>query len=54
MLNCATNRQTAVSMNWEQTDLYRFFAHVFAPPSRDCFEFLARPSLAEDLRALGN
>ena len=54
MLDCATHQQTAVSMNWEQTDLYRFFARVFAPPSRDCFDFLAKPSVAEGLRDLGN
>jgi len=52
MLDRATNQQTAVSMNWEQTDLYRFFARVFAPPSRDCFEFLARPSVSEELSDL--
>jgi len=54
MLDCATNQQTAVSMNWEQTDLYRFFARVFAPPSQDCFEFLATPSAAEDFGNLWN
>ncbi len=39
-------------MNWEQTDLYRFFAYVFAPPSQQCFTFLARPATADDLRDL--
>jgi len=52
MLDCAANQQTAVSINWEQTDLYRFFARVFARPSRDCFEFLARPSFSEELSDL--
>ncbi len=51
MTETAIDEQMA-SVNWEDTDLYRFFAHVFAPPSKECFEFLARPSVAEDLRNL--
>ena len=52
MLDVACERQKVVPMNWEQTDLYRFFARVFAPPSQDCFEFLARSAACEDLREL--
>jgi len=37
---------------WQQIDLYRFFARIFAPPSHDCFEYLGRPSTGESLRSL--
>jgi len=52
MLDVATDQHIAASMNWEQTDLYRFFARVFSPPSHECFGFLAQPSISEDLRHL--
>src|SRR5215468_8793884 len=52
MQDVATDRQSAAPVNWEQTDLYRFFARMFSPPSRECFEFLARSSASEDLRDL--
>ena len=32
-------------IDWQQTDLYRFFALVFASPTRECFNFLAQPAL---------
>lgn len=51
MIGTAIDEQMA-SVNWEDTDLYRFFARVFAPPSKEYFEFLARPSVSEDLRSL--
>ena len=35
---------TAGSIDWLQTDLYRFFAFVFAPPTRACFNILSQPS----------
>jgi DMSO reductase family type II enzyme chaperone len=35
---------TAGSIDWLQTDLYRFFAFVFAPPTRTCFNILSQPS----------
>jgi DMSO reductase family type II enzyme chaperone len=54
MLEIATDEQTAAPMNWEQTDLYRFLARLFAPPTRECFEFLAQPSVTKDLRDLGH
>lgn len=52
MLDDSCEQATIVRTRWEQTDLYRFFARVFAPPSEACFEFLARPSSAEDLQDL--
>ncbi len=39
-------------MDWQQTDLYRFFARVFGPPTHECFEFLAQPSAHQALREL--
>ena len=35
---------TAGLVDWRQTDLYRFFAFVFAPPTHECFNFLSQPS----------
>jgi len=52
MLDVASDQHTTASMNWEQIDLYRFFARMFSPPSRECFEFLTQPSISQDLRAL--
>ncbi len=52
-VDVATNQETPASINWEQTDLYRFFARLFARPSRECFEFLAQPAIAGHLRELG-
>ena len=39
-------------VDWEQTDLYRFFALVFCPPSRECFELLSQPSMRDALHDL--
>src|SRR5271169_6663344 len=45
--------ETAIApIDWQQNDLYRFFAFVFAPPSRQCFELLSQPALPEALRNL--
>ena len=45
--------ETAIALiDWQQTDLYRFFALVFAPPSRQCFELLSQPALPEALQTL--
>jgi len=52
MAEAASDPQTVVPLNWEQTDLYRFFARVFAPPSHECFAFLAKPTAADDLGEL--
>jgi DMSO reductase family type II enzyme chaperone len=39
-------------IDWQQTDLYRFFAQVFAPPTRQCFSFLAQPGIPAALHQL--
>jgi DMSO reductase family type II enzyme chaperone len=39
-----TEDDAAGSVEWQQTDLYRFFALVFAPPTPACFNFLSQPS----------
>ena len=45
--------QNAVnSIDWQQNDLYRFFAFVFAPPTRECFDLLSQPALPEALQNL--
>jgi DMSO reductase family type II enzyme chaperone len=46
------DERAAVLTDWEQTDLYRFFARVFAPPSQECFAFMTQPSTVEVLRNL--
>lgn len=47
----------AVAVDWGQTDLYRFFALVFAPPSHECFNLLSHlcvgTALADLWRRLG-
>ena len=44
--------ETAPSVDWGQTDLYRFFAFVFAPPSRERFLLLSQPAWPASLREL--
>jgi len=45
--------ETAIApIDWQQNDLYRFFAFVFAAPSRQCFDLLSQPALPEALRNL--
>jgi len=39
----------AALVDWRQTDLYRFFALVFAPPTQECFNFLSLPSAGKVL-----
>jgi DMSO reductase family type II enzyme chaperone len=43
---------TVSSIDWQQNDLYRFFAFVFAPPTQECFELLSQPALREALQNL--
>jgi DMSO reductase family type II enzyme chaperone len=38
----ADDKAAATAIDWHQTDLYRFFARIFAPPARECFDFLAQ------------
>jgi len=48
----APDRTAFNSIDWQQNDLYRFFAFVFAPPTRECFDLLSQPGLPEALRNL--
>jgi len=50
MSSAAENAVT--SIDWRQNDLYRFFASVFAPPTRECFNLLSQPGLPEALQNL--
>jgi DMSO reductase family type II enzyme chaperone len=46
------DENVAETIDWQQTDLYRFFALVFASPTRRCFDLLANsaaPSVFERL-----
>jgi hypothetical protein len=43
---------TAASIDWRQTDLDRFLALVFAPPTSDCFYLLAQLSVRRSLSDL--
>jgi DMSO reductase family type II enzyme chaperone len=44
MATITEEENTAASVDWRQTDLYRFFAVVFGPPTHECFDFLSQPS----------
>jgi DMSO reductase family type II enzyme chaperone len=46
------DEKAVTSIDWQQNDLYRFFAFVFAPPTQECFGLLSQPSLPEALRNL--
>lgn len=48
----APEESTVTSIDWQQNDLYRFFAFVFAPPTQGCFGLLSQPALPEALRNL--
>jgi len=48
----APEENAAASIDWQQNDLYRFFAFVFAPPTHECFDLLSQPGLPEALRNL--
>jgi len=48
----APDENAVASIDWQQNDLYRFFALVFAPPTRECFDLLSQAGLAEALRNL--
>jgi DMSO reductase family type II enzyme chaperone len=48
----AAEENVVTLIDWEQNDLYRFFAFVFTPPTRECFDLLSRPGLPEALRDL--
>jgi DMSO reductase family type II enzyme chaperone len=44
--------EISAPIDWARTDLYRFFAAVFGPPSQRCFDFLAQPDMAGALGEL--
>ena len=48
----ATNENAVTSIDWQQNDLYRFFAFVFAPPTHECCDLLSQPGLPETIRNL--
>ena len=52
MPTIAANETAIALLDWQQNDLYRFFAFVFAPPSHQCFKLLSQPALPEALRTL--
>ena len=52
MLTIAPDEKAVASIDWQQTDLYRFFAFVFAPPTRECFDLLSQPGLSQALQHL--
>ena len=52
MLTIVPDEKAVTSIDWQQNDLYRFFAFVFAPPTHECFDLLSQPGLQEALRNL--
>ncbi|MBZ5720154.1 MAG: molecular chaperone TorD family protein [Acidobacteriia bacterium] len=44
MATITAEHETTGSIDWQQTDLYRFFALIFAPPTQQCFNFLSQTS----------
>jgi DMSO reductase family type II enzyme chaperone len=53
-MSAVTKEASVVSVDWSQTDLYRFFALVFSPPTHQCFDFLSQPAAHPALRELWN
>jgi len=45
MPTIAADETVVTPMDWQQADLYRFFARVFGPPTRECFNVLAQRSV---------
>jgi DMSO reductase family type II enzyme chaperone len=52
MPTTAPDENARTSIDWQQNDLYRFFAFVFAQPMRECFDLLSQPDLPDALRNL--
>ncbi|MFI5108675.1 MAG: molecular chaperone TorD family protein [Terriglobales bacterium] len=51
-MTVASESPTSARFDWEGLDLYRFFAFVFASPSRARFDTLAQPALKDSLAGL--
>ncbi|MBZ5538315.1 MAG: molecular chaperone TorD family protein [Acidobacteriia bacterium] len=45
MPRIAAEKTTLAPIDWRQNDLYRFFAFLFASPSKDRYHFLSQPAL---------
>ena len=45
----AQEQNRVATVDWQETDLYRFFALVFGPPTRQCFNVLSQLSLQTSL-----
>jgi DMSO reductase family type II enzyme chaperone len=52
MPTIAADETATTPIDWRQNDLYRFFAFVLAPPSRDRFDFLSQPAFPGALQDL--
>jgi DMSO reductase family type II enzyme chaperone len=52
MPRMAADENAVAPIDWRQNDLYRFFALVFAPPTRECFNLLSQPGMPEALQNL--
>jgi DMSO reductase family type II enzyme chaperone len=48
----AADENALAPIDWQQNDLYRFFAFVLAQPTRDCFDLLSQPGLPKALQIL--
>lgn len=48
----ASELPTSARLDWADLDLYRFFAFVFASPSRERFDTLAQPAVKDALAEL--
>ena len=52
MPTMAADENATTPIDWQQNDLYRFFALVFGPPSRPCFDLLSQPAMPAALQNL--
>ena len=48
----AQDEDVISSIDWQQNDLYRFFAFVFSPPTHECFDLLSQPGVQNALQSL--
>lgn len=52
MPTITTGRKMVPRIDWQQTDLYRFFASVFGPPTHEYFNLLSHPAMPKALEDL--